>query len=441
MRIGITETIFAESTPRGHGGISIVRISGEGTARILRELTSLTRFEDHKQTLAAVKDTAGNIIDQVMVVYHPGPHSYTGEDLAEISCHGNPVIVDAVMDNIRQTGLARMAEKGEFSRRAFLNGKLDLIQAEAIGVLASTHTRKGLETALDMLQGSLSGRIGALIEDAASLLADLEASFITEEADLSPDDISRRIKALVSEMSELLAGAHAASILQKGVNTTIAGLPNVGKSSLFNAILGYPRAIVHHEEGTTRDVLMERVTLGGIDFLFHDTAGIRDTASGPEKAGVEKAIEHLRKSDLVLYVADARTGITPEETRWLGLCGRTLVVLNKVDLLAGDPVDVSGFRTVPVSAKTGSGLDRLFSAMEEVFPRQEKALILDRHAYLIGQAAACLEQCAQAQSSGLTPDMTAMDVDRALGYLRQLTGQAADEDILDRIFAGFCIGK
>jgi len=418
-----------------------VRISGKGTARILKEITSPFRLEDHRQSLALVRDTSGTTIDQVMVVFHPGPHSYTGEDLAEISCHGNPAIVDAIMDIIRQTGLARLAEKGEFSRRAFLNGKLDLIQAEAVGVLVSSQTAKGLEAALGMFQGRLSGRISGLIEGTASLLADLEASFITEEADLSPEDISGRLKALASEMNGLLAGARSASILQKGVNTTIAGLPNVGKSSLFNAILGYPRAIVHHEEGTTRDILRERVTIGGIDFLFHDTAGIRDTMSGPEMIGVEKTIEHLRKSDLVLYVADARTGISPEETKWLGQCDRTIVVLNKIDLMDGTPADITGFRTIPLSAKTGSGMDRLFSAMGEVFPQNEKALILERHAYLIGLAAASMEHSIQAQSSGFTPDVMAMDIDQALGYLRQLTGQAVDEDILDRIFAGFCIGK
>jgi tRNA modification GTPase len=418
-----------------------VRISGESTERILQEITPSTRLEDHKQTLAVVRDPSGKTIDQVMVVFHPGPHSYTGEDLAEISCHGNPVIVDMIMDRIRQTGLARLAEKGEFSRRAFLNGKLDLIQAEAVGVLVNTRTMKGLETALNMIQGKLSAQFSGLVDDTASLLADLEASFMTEEADLAPEDISGRLRVLAKDMAELLAGARSASILQRGVNTTIAGLPNVGKSSLFNAILGYPRAIVHHEEGTTRDVLMERVTIGGIDFLFHDTAGIRDTTSGPEMIGVEKTIEHLKESDLVLYVVDARTGMSTEESKWLGLCGKTIMVQNKVDLLGGNSQEIPGFRTVPLSAKTGAGMDLLFKAMAEGFPQNEKALILDRHAYLLGQAVTCLEQCIEAVSSGYTPDVLAMDIDRALGYLRQLTGRAADEDVLDRIFAGFCIGK
>jgi tRNA modification GTPase len=163
--------------------------------------------------------------------------------------------------------------------------------------------------------------------------------------------------------------------------------------------------------------------------------------SGPEMIGVEKTIETLKKSDLVLYVVDARSGLSPEETRWLGLCERTILVLNKTDLLDGNPEEITGFRSVPLSAKSGKGMDLLSKAMEEVFPQDEKALLLDRHAYLLGQAVAFLEQCMEAVSSGYTPDVLVMDIDRALLSLRQITGQAIDEDILDRIFAGFCIGK
>jgi tRNA modification GTPase len=225
------------------------------------------------------------------------------------------------------------------------------------------------------------------------------------------------------------------------VITTLAGLPNVGKSSLFNAILGYPRAIVHHEEGTTRDVLTERLSIGSIHFLFHDTAGIRDTSSGPEMIGVEKTIETLKKSDLVLYVVDAKGGLKPEDMQWLKLCGRTILVMNKTDLLEGEPDEVPGLKTIPVSAKYSVGIDNLLGLMGEVFPQDQKALLLDRHAHLLGRALICLENCKETLTSGLTPDVLAMDLNNAISNMRQITGQAIDEDILERIFAGFCIGK
>jgi tRNA modification GTPase len=442
MRNGIAvDTIFAESTPRGRGGISIVRISGARTIDIIKKITPLSCFEPHKQVLSLVRDPSGAVIDQVMVVFHPKPHSYTGDDLTEISCHGNPFIVDKILDTIRQTGLARMAEKGEFSKRAFLNDKMDLVQAEAVGALVGTSSLKGFEMVQAMLQGELSGRITSLYERAAALSADLEASFITEEDELIESTILEMIQELISEIEDLLRDAKGASILHKGVITTIAGLPNVGKSSLFNAILGYPRAIVHHEEGTTRDVLTERLSIGSIDFLFHDTAGIRDTSSGPEMIGVEKTIETLKKSDLVLYVVDAKEGLKPEEMQWLKLCERTILVMNKTDLHRGKPDEVPELKTILVSAKYSLGIDNLLELMGEVFPQDQKALLLDRHAHLLGQALVCLENCKETLAAGLTPDVLVMDLNNAILNMRQITGQAIDEDILERIFAGFCIGK
>jgi tRNA modification GTPase len=418
-----------------------VRISGERTAGIIGKITSLSSFEPHKQVLSLVRDPSGAIIDQVMVVFHPGPYSYTGEDLAEISCHGNPLIVDKIMDAIRQTGLARMAEKGEFSRRAFLNGKMDLLQAEAVGALIGSGTQAGFEAAQAMLRGKLSGRINALSEKIAVLLADLEASFITEDADIRDDTILSAVDDIIREIGMLLKGASYASVLRNGVTTTIAGLPNVGKSSLFNAILGYPRAIVHHEEGTTRDVLRERLGINGIDFLFHDTAGIRDTSSGPEMIGVEKTIESLRKSDLVLYVADAREGLKTEEMQWLTLCEKTIVVMNKTDLLEGRIREVPGWKTIPVSAKFHQGIDGLFTLMRETFPQDHRALLLERHAYLLGNALNDLINGREAFAAGLTADMLALDLQNALSNMRRITGQDFDEDILERIFSSFCIGK
>ncbi len=225
-----------------------------------------------------------------MIVFHPGPNSYTGEDLAEISCHGNPLVVERIMGTISLTGLARLAHKGEFTRRAFLNHKMDLVQAEAVGALIGSSSPAGCEMAHALLKGELSGRIKAMIEAILVLLADIEASFITEDECIGHDVLLEELTHITSQISGLLKDARQAKGIYEGIVTTIAGLPNVGKSSLFNAILGYNRAIVHHEEGTTRDVLREHLNLGGIDFVFHDTAGIRETTSGPERIGVEKTI-------------------------------------------------------------------------------------------------------------------------------------------------------
>jgi tRNA modification GTPase len=418
-----------------------VRISGAHTRDIIKRITCRSHFEPHKQTPSHIQDPEGALIDQVMVVFHPGPHSYTGEDLCEISCHGNPIIVDKILDLIRQTELARMAEKGEFTKRAFLSGKMDLVQAEAVGALVNAGSIIGFEMAQALLQGELSDRIKAISSSIAGILAEIEASFITEDADIPEHTILIRIENLAGHIEGLLADTKAASPLYEGVRTTIAGLPNVGKSSLFNAILGYQRAIVHHEEGTTRDILRERLRLGGIDFLFHDTAGIRETSSGPEKIGVDKTIESLKNSALVLYVVDAREGLKPQETQWLTLSERTIVVMNKIDLIHGEITDVPGWKTIPVSAKFNIGIEGLIECMREAFPQERPMVFLERHAYLLGRAHFCLKACQEALGSGYTADVVTIDLKAALVHLKQITGQSFDEDILERIFSGFCIGK
>jgi tRNA modification GTPase len=418
-----------------------VRISGAHTRDIIERITSHTHFEPHKQVPSHIRDPNGWVIDQVMVVFHPGPRSYTGEDLFEISCHGSPIVVDKILDTIRETGLARLAQKGEFTKRAFLSGKMDLVQAEAVAAMINTDSLKGFKMAQSLLTGEFSAYINAMSTSIADILAEIEASFIMEEADVPEDAISARIEDLDLRMERLLADAKSSAPLYEGVRTTIAGLPNVGKSSLFNAILGCQRAIVHQDEGTTRDVLRERLTLGGIDFLFHDTAGIRETSSGPEKIGVEKTFEALENSDLVLYVVDARDGLKPLEFRWLTLCEKTIVVMNKIDLLQDEIAGVPGWKTIPVSAKFNRGIEDLLECMRDTFPTEQPMIFLERHIYLLGRAHACLKACGEAIGSGFTADVLTIDLKGALTCLRQITGQCFDEDILGRVFSGFCIGK
>lgn len=417
-------------------------MSGENTRSIISHISAQRLLTPHRQALAVIRDTQGQTIDRAMIVFHPCPNSYTGEDLAEISCHGNPMIVDRVLDAIADTGLARMAQRGEFTMRAFLNGKMDLIQAEAVSALVGSGSISGCSMAETLLEGGLSRVVKSLREDLGEILADMEASFMTDGDECShTDDLAGRLEPAMEKIGCLLKDAQESRTLYAGVVTTIAGLPNVGKSSLFNAILGFNRAIVHHEEGTTRDVLKEHLSLSGIDFVFHDTAGIRETTSGPERIGVQRTIEALEGSDLVLYVADAREGVKPREKQWLDLAKRTIIVLNKADLLDGQTaVDNTG-NGIVISAKTGFGIEELMNAMKRAFPGDQPLVFLDRHAHLLGLAHESLLACARAASSGLPPDVCTIDLKGAVQYLGELTGESPSEDMLERIFSRFCIGK
>lgn len=416
-------------------------MSGVHTLDIITRISSSHKLSPHMQSLELIKDSKGAIIDQTMIVFHPGPDSYTGEDLAEISCHGNPLVVERIMGAISSTGLARMAHKGEFTRRAFLNHKMDLVQAEAVGALIGSSSPAGCEMAHALLKGELSGRISSMMEVIMGILADIEASFIVEDEPIGQETILDRLTHITSQISGLLKDATEAKGIYEGIVTTIAGLPNVGKSSLFNAILGYNRAIVHHEEGTTRDVLREHLNLGGMDFVFHDTAGIRETTSGPERIGVEKTIETLKASNLVLYVVDARDGIKTHERQWLDLAEKTIVVMNKKDLVEGAVIDAPGYDAVGISAKYALGIDELLTAMRRAFPHDQPLVFLDRHAYLLGKALDSLNSCLKTIEDGFTADVLTIDLKHAMGHLRQMTGETADEDILERIFSRFCVGK
>jgi tRNA modification GTPase len=387
-----------------------------------------------------LRDRLGHTVERGMAVLHPAPRSYTGEDVVEISCHGNPVLVDAVMDMIAATGLARMAHPGEFTRRAFMNGKMDLAQAEAVGALIEAGSTCGIHMAGTLLSGDFSRRVRAMGDEILGLVSGIEASFLTDDAEPDLSGIRDTISSLNRELDALLAHAEGAGRRYSGIVTTIAGLPNVGKSSLFNAILGYPRAIVHEESGTTRDVIREHLVFEGTDFLFHDTAGIRETSSGPEQAGIEKTIEIMRGSHLVLYVVDATLGLSAEEEQWLDLGERTLVVMNKADLLP-EPLYGEHEGRLYVSAKLRLGIRELLGSMAGSFPAGSPGVFLARHTFLLSRARENLGRCLEALDAGMTPDVLAMDLSAAMASLREISGDSVGEDVLDRIFSEFCVGK
>ncbi len=418
-----------------------MRISGPNTSAVLSRICSRRSFAPHVQHLTVLRDEAGATVDQVTVVFNPQPRSYTGEDLAEIGCHANPIVVERILGVIASTGLARRAAPGEFTMRAFLNGKMDLVQAEAVRAFIESTTDAGCDMARRLLEGGLSSRIKKLRASISEILADIEASFISEDEVVAAEELAARIEPLAAELAGMSGDACRGLKVYGGVTTTIAGLPNVGKSSLFNAIVGSDRAIVHHEEGTTRDVIRERVTIDGMDFLFHDTAGIRTTPSGPEQAGVERAIAAVKASDLLLYVVDARVGLQPHESQWLGLGGTTILVVNKIDLVKEPAITETGYRTVMVSAKHSTGIDALKSAMVETFRPANPEVFLDRHAHLLSEASRHLDSCLSALSQGMTLDVASIELSGALRALGAITGESADMDILEQVFSRFCIGK
>ncbi len=389
-----------------------------------------------------LRHRSGEPLDRVMCVYHPAPRSYTGEDVVEISCHGNPLIVDEIMQAISLTGLARPADRGEFTRRAFLNSKMNLAQAEAVGALINTGSITGIEMAKSMIQGDTPAEIRQLSEDIFKLISDLEASFIIDETEDDPPPSATVIEPMISRIEGLLEGSDSASTLYTGIHTTIAGLPNAGKSSLFNAIIGYDRAIVHHECGTTRDIIREHVRISGMDFIFHDTAGIRETtASGPEQMGIERTIDALKEAQLVLYVVDASKGLTKEELPLINLGARTIIVMNKADLVTPEESFPSDDKIVWVSAKYKTGLNDLMERMSGLFPVNLPRIFMDRHRDLLRRALICLQECRQSALAMMTADALCLDLKRASAALQEITGENSDKDILDRVFSDFCVGK
>lgn len=420
--------------------MSVIRLSGEETCGILQTLCARNVFPPHEQRLTRLFDTAGTLVDDVMVAFHPGPASYTGEDLAEISCHGNPLIVDAICRAIRATGRARLAERGEFTRRAYVSGKLDLAQAEAVQACIAARGTSGLDMARSLLDGQLSAEITAITARLKQLLADLEASFITEDAEYDELALDRELADLTRQTDALLKDSALAPTLMEGIHTVIAGRPNAGKSSLFNAILGSERAIVHEEAGTTRDVLREHLRLGALDFVFYDTAGIHETASGPEGLGIRRSMEALEQCDLALYVVDASTPLLPEEQDWLTKAPRTIVVFNKRDLCP-EATDLPGHTTVRVSALTGEGLTDLTRAMEETFPSATPRVFLERHRVLLNRSRKALQRAREGLMNGMPADICSMDLQEATASMDAVMGQGLTDDILDMVFATFCVGK
>jgi len=443
------ETIAAISTPAGEGAIALVRISGPNAIpiadKIFRGKESPLRFVSHVQHLGELVSESGNLIDQVMMSIHRAPASYTGEDLVEISCHGGTLVTAKVLEACLRTG-ARGARPGEFTERAFLNGKMDLTQAEAVIDLIRARTDLALRSATEQLEGKLGEKIANIRHDLVDLLAHIEASIDFSEEGIAPDEgdsLRARLDSVRGQIAGLLATADHGRILRDGVRVVIYGATNAGKSSLLNRLLGYERVIVSDTHGTTRDTIEETVNLRGVPVRLLDTAGLRTSASDVEREGIARTERSLQKADLRLHIID-RSVSQPAHFEQGSRNGNEIVVLNKSDL--PEHSDWQNVAALRISCATGEGLDLLENEILSHFRTQnlrpENALAINiRHRDCLRRA---LEACDRARKTfheTISPEYLSVDLNEALGAVGEVIGTVGVEQILDSVFSQFCIGK
>ena len=461
-----TDTIAAVATGSARCAIGIVRVSGPDAIAAVDALFapagggSLKDALDRVLVYGALRDAGGRVIDRPLVTVSRAPHSYTGEDTAELQCHGSPAVLALALEALYAQGV-RPAGPGEFTRRAFLNGKLDLTQAEAVVDLIDAETPAAVRQAAGQLGGALSRRLDGIYDALVDLMAHFHAVLDYPDEDIDPfeaKEISAALGTAEGALDALLATCRRGRLLNEGVPCAIVGRPNAGKSTLFNALVGYERAIVTDIPGTTRDTVEERVSFGGVLLRLIDTAGLREAGDAVEKLGVERSRAAIERSELIFAVVD-ESGPNEEDAQVLRLAASAgkpwIYISSKCDLsgraagsvgIVGESQWTSPASSVFLSAKTGEGLDKLEAAVAALFPedpgtragelltnaRQEEAARRARQA--VGRAKAALE-------AGITPDAVLTDVEEALAALGELTGKSVRADITDRIFARFCVGK
>jgi tRNA modification GTPase len=443
------DTIVAVSTPPGRGGLGIVRISGERAREVAAGMLRLRQpfeWRSWSASLAGLQDADGQLIDEVVVTFFERPRSYTAEDVVEISCHGSPVILRRAVERACEAG-ARLAEPGEFTLRAYLNGRIDLPQAEAVRDLIEATTLYQARVAAQQAGGAVSNRIAPLKSELVDLISLLEAGIDFAEDDVAVtggEEILARLEPVTRGVKQLIASFSYGKLVHDGLKLAIVGRPNVGKSSLFNRLLEQERAIVTDIPGTTRDLVSETASLDGIPVKFIDTAGIRAAGDLVETLGVERSFQAMADADLTLVVIDLSTPLEESDRELMSRAraqGRNLVAGNKCDLPRRSEI---GGESATVSALTGEGVPELRRLIAQAIApaEQEPGFITSvRHERLLQTALASLGKARDAVADGTPHEMLLLDLYAALQSLDALTGATTADDILGRIFSTFCIGK
>ena len=452
-------TIVAISTSPGIGGIGIIRMSGKDTFEILNKIfkpKNDTEIKGYTMKYGNIIDNENNkIIDEVLVSYFISPKSYTTENMCEINSHGGVIVMKQILDICLKNG-AELAEAGEFTKRAFLNGRIDLIKAEAIIDIINAKTEKEKDASVSQLNGFLSKEITNIEKELLSFTADIEANIDYPEYDIEQVSVNKSLETLNSVKNKLLKlkeSFNNGKILKEGINTAIIGRPNVGKSSLLNVLLKEERAIVTEFEGTTRDTIEEYINIKGIPLKIIDTAGIRETDNAVEKIGIEKSIEIAKSADLIIAIFDISQDLKDDDRRILELIANknAIIVLNKIDLTVNKTTEGAinelNKEIVKISALERQGIDDIYEKIVKLYDLNkiniegENIVTNSRHQYLINQSLNSLEKALETVNSGLPLDIIAIDVRDILMNLGKITGKNVSEDIINEIFSKFCLGK
>ena len=476
------DTIAAIATPLGEGGLAVIRLSGPQALAVADKSfvplgkSSLKPSQAPTHTIHYGKIVRqGRIVDEVLLSVMRAPRTFTREDIVEITCHGGILAAKIVLDTVLENG-ARLAEPGEFTKRAFLNGRIDLTQAEAVSDLIHARTELSLAAANEQLAGKLSQRINHLRDDMIKALAHVEAHIDFPDEDIGPDtrqQLLSRLERGVAFMDELLRTANEGQILRRGVRAAIIGRPNTGKSSLLNQLLGHDRAIVSPIAGTTRDTIEETANIRGLPVVFVDTAGLRQAGDVIEQEGIRRSHETVTKAELILHVFDVSEPFTREDETYLAQFAhkKRIIVRNKVDLpmklmlpltlslspsdgervaegrVRGDPDEINAARVVDVCALTGQGIEPLKDAIKdlvwsgEIKAEMLQVMINSRHQDALRRAREATLRTIEAFRNDLTLELVALDLRIAVNAVGEIVGKTATEDLLDSIFSQFCIGK
>jgi tRNA modification GTPase len=447
------ETIAALATPVGTAAIALLRISGSDTLRLVTALAGRAPLPRRVRHLD-YRALGGALLDDVLLTYFAAPQSYTGEESAEISCHGNPFIAQKILEDLFARG-CRPAQPGEFTQRAFLNGRMDLSQAEAVMDVIHARSERALACANQQLRGALARRMNELVERLLGALARVEAYIDFPDEDLPREDrawLAAELGEIGVQTDRLLATSHYGELLREGIKTVIVGAPNVGKSSLLNRLVGYERALVSAEPGTTRDFLEERLVVGPHCLRIVDTAGLNPSPAPLEKLGMAKTLERAAEADLFVIVLDASTAATADldpAVRAHLAPANCVVVLNKADLVTTPtpPSWADGFTTLATSATVGTGMDALVAAIIRLADQfqtnvnEDVVAISARHAHALTEAQGALASARAKLAEAAPVELLASDLRAVLAAYGEITGKVDNERMLDQLFATFCIGK